>query len=121
MPQARFAALPRPPYYAVVFSSQRNAGDAGDYDAVSRRMAELAMQQPGYLGVESARDPEGFGITVSYWDSEDAIRAWRQQIEHVAARERGRRDWYEGFEVRVARVERAYGWSDGSATTTPVR
>lgn len=102
------AITPAPPYYAVVFTSQRTAPDP-DYDAMAARMVELAARQPGYLGVESVRDATGLGITVSYWDSEAAIAAWKRQVDHVAARERGRRDWYRQYRVRVARVERDYG------------
>ena len=105
-----FADLPEPPYYAVVFSSRRNDDDAEGYAAAAERMLELAAQQPGYLGVESARDATGFGITVSYWRDEAAIRAWKRQAEHAATRARGRADWYERYQLRVARVERAYGW-----------
>lgn len=103
-----FADTPEPPYYAVIFASQRTAGDLG-YAAMAERMVELAASQPGYLGIESVRDPGGFGITVSYWTSEEAIFEWRANAEHLAAQERGRTTWYEGFELRVARVERAYG------------
>ncbi len=104
-----FAKLPPPPYYAVVFSSQRRDGDNG-YGATSDRMVELAQQQPGFLGVESTRGDDGFGITVAYWDSEAAIKAWRLHAEHTLARERGRAEWYRHFELRIAKVERAYGW-----------
>jgi heme-degrading monooxygenase HmoA len=105
-----FAMLPAPPYYAVVFSSQRrDDGDGNGYGATAQRMVELAAQQPGYLGVESARGGDGFGITVSYWASEADILAWRRHAEHTLARERGRTQWYEHFELRVAKVERAYG------------
>ena len=103
-----FARTPAPPYYAVVFTSQRRDGDQG-YGATADRMGELAAQQPGYLGVESVRDASGLGITVSYWESEAAILAWRRHAEHTLARERGRTEWYEHFELRVAKVERAYG------------
>ena len=103
-----FASTPKPPYYAVIFSNQRrHDGDKG-YGATAERMVELAAQQPGYLGVESVRGEDGFGITVSYWESEAAILAWRRHAEHTLARERGRSEWYEHFELRVARVERAY-------------
>lgn len=111
MSASGFASLPKPPYYAVIFSSRRNANDDAGYGAMAARMVELAQQQPGFLGVESTRGDDGFGITVAYWDSEDAIRAWRQHAEHTAAREQGRRDWYDHFELRVAKVERAYGWN----------
>lgn len=111
-----FARLPQPPYYAVIFSSRRNARDDEGYGATAQRMVELATQQPGFLGVESTRGGDGFGITVAYFDSEDAIRGWKLHAEHAAAREQGRRDWYEHFEVRVAKVERAYGWDSGTGT-----
>jgi heme-degrading monooxygenase HmoA len=106
-----FADLPAPPYYAVVFSSSRRDGDGDDgYAAAADRMVELAREQPGFLGVESTRGAHGFGITVSYWESEEAIRAWRLHAEHAATREQGRARWYAHFEIRIAKVERAYGW-----------
>jgi heme-degrading monooxygenase HmoA len=110
---APFAPRPDPPYYAVIFASQRRSAadaDADGYGHTAERMVALAAGQPGYLGVESARGDDGFGITVSYWQSLEAIAAWRRQIEHAAARDRGRSHWYEGYELRISRVERAYGW-----------
>ncbi|MGO4551449.1 antibiotic biosynthesis monooxygenase [Lysobacter sp. 2RAF19] len=104
-----FARLPEPPYYAVIFSSLRNGEDEAGYAAASDRMLELAALQPGYLGAESTRGSDGFGITVSYWASESAIAAWKHQAEHAATRNYGRKHWYEHFELRVAKVERAYG------------
>ena len=104
-----FARLPDPPYYAVIFSSQRNDHDEAGYSDTAARMFELVQEQPGFLGAESTRGPDGFGITVAYFESEEAIAAWRRNADHTAARERGRRDWYEHFELRIARVERAYG------------
>lgn len=102
------ATTPTPPYYAVIFTSQRTTDDEG-YGQMATRMVELASQQPGYLGMESVRNASGLGITVSYWSSEEAIRAWRANAEHKLAQERGRSNWYEHFEVRIAKVERAYG------------
>jgi heme-degrading monooxygenase HmoA len=103
-----FAHPPEPPYYAVIFSTQRANGDNG-YGQMAERMVELARQQPGFLGVESARGSDGFGITVSYWSSEAAIAAWKANVEHLAAQEMGKRAWYAHYELRVAKVERAYG------------
>lgn len=108
---ASFATLPKPPYYAVIFSSQRTDQDDAGYGAAAQRMVELAAQQPGYLGVESTRGDDGFGITVSYWTDEASILAWKRNLEHSAIRERGRQHWYAQFELRVTRVERAYGWT----------
>lgn len=104
-----FAQTPTPPYYAVIFTSQRRAADSvGGYDAMAERMVELAAQQPGFLGIESSRNAEGFGITVSYWASPEAISAWKANAEHRVAQENGQRFWYRHYELRVARVERAY-------------
>lgn len=104
------ARTPEPPYYAVIFTSRRTGGDRG-YDAMARRMEELAARRDGFLGLESARGADGRGITVSYWRDEAAIRAWKQDAEHLQAQRRGRETWYEAYEVRIARVERAYGFS----------
>lgn len=105
----RFAQTPAPPYYAVIFTSQRSEVEAG-YEATAERMEQLAAGQPGYLGMEATRDAQGLGITVSYWASEQAILAWKHELEHRAARQQGREAWYTQYELRVARVERAYGW-----------
>jgi heme-degrading monooxygenase HmoA len=102
----KIAPTPNPPYYAVIFTSLRNQGDAG-YAEMSDRMVELAMQQPGYLGHESARD--GIGITVSYWRSPEDIRNWKMNTEHLMAQKQGREKWYADFKVRICKVEREYG------------
>jgi heme-degrading monooxygenase HmoA len=106
---AKPACTPEPPYHAVIFTSVRTDGDRG-YGAVADRMVELAARQPGFLGIESVRDPAtGLGITVSYWTGEDAIRAWREEAEHRVAQETGKAVWYSDYQMRIAKVERAYG------------
>lgn len=105
-----FAQTPKPPYYAVIFSARRRQGDSG-YAETATRMAELAARQPGYLGMEHARDEAGFGITVAYFESEAAIRDWKRNLEHIAAQEKGRSTWYSHYEIRVAKVERAYNFT----------
>jgi heme-degrading monooxygenase HmoA len=104
------AEQPEPPYFAVIFANQRTAADPEGYEAMADAMVELARRQPGYLGIESTRGPDGFGITVSYWADESSIAAWRADVDHTAARELGRERWYEHYSLRVARVERAYGF-----------
>ncbi|WP_088317233.1 antibiotic biosynthesis monooxygenase [Kineosporia sp. R_H_3] len=110
MTDETFARLPEPPYWAVVFSSRRRTGPDDGYAAAARRMVDLAATYDGFLGIESARDGDGFGITVSYWSSPEAVLAWKHDAEHTATREQGRAAWYDHYELRVARVERAYGW-----------
>ena len=100
------AQTPDPPYYAVIFTSLRTDFEEG-YGATSDRMIELAAEQPGFLGVESARDADGLGITVSYWESEEAIANWRRNAEHRVAQANGLEKWYAEFFTRVAKVERA--------------
>ena len=107
----RPADLPEPPYYAVVFASTRTPGDNG-YEETAERMAELGAKQPGFLGIDTARGPDGFGITVSYWRDEESIAAWRRDAEHTLARKRGHDTWYESVAVHVAKVERRYGFTD---------
>lgn len=104
----KLADTPRPPYYAVIFTSLRTEGELG-YEKMAERMVEIASTQSGFLGVESARAESGLGITVSYWESLDAISAWKRHAEHQVAQRRGRESWYSEFEVRIAKVERAYG------------
>ncbi|MFM2056267.1 MAG: hypothetical protein RLY71_652 [Pseudomonadota bacterium] len=106
-PATAFARTPEPPYVAVIFTSLRTALDAAGYATMADRMVELAAQQPGFLGVESVRDAQGFGITVSYWTTLEAIAAWKMNLEHQGAQQAGRSAWYEHFELRVAKVERA--------------
>jgi heme-degrading monooxygenase HmoA len=101
--------LPKPPYYIVAFASQRRDGDHG-YGAMADQIGDLAVRQPGYLGIESARDADGFGITNSYWTDEASIRAWKAEVDHLSAQTMGRRDWYQTYAVRVGRIERAYGF-----------
>ena len=106
--------LPEPPYWAVIFSNQRRRDNPeleAAYDSTAARMVELAQGRAGYLGIDSVRGADGFGITVSYWRDLDDIASWRRELEHAAARERGRRDWYDGYELRVAQVMRGYDWS----------
>lgn len=107
-----FPKLPAPPFYAVIFSSSRTPGDNG-YAEMSERMVELASTQAGFLGAESVRGSDGFGITVSYWRSAEDIANWRKHAEHRVAQETGRALWYEHYELRVARVERAYSKKAG--------
>jgi heme-degrading monooxygenase HmoA len=104
------AKTPEPPYYAVVFTSSRTEADEEGYQRMAETMEQLAATQPGYLGIESARGADGLGITVSYWASLDAIRAWRENAEHRVAQRLGKERWYRAYELRVCRVERAYGF-----------
>jgi heme-degrading monooxygenase HmoA len=110
---AAIAATPPAPYYAVIFTSLRRASPEGvddGYGAMAEAMMALAARQPGYLGVEGAR--EALGITVSYWASLEAIAAWKQVGEHLVAQKLGRQDWYGAYKTRVCRVERDYGFGD---------
>jgi heme-degrading monooxygenase HmoA len=98
---------PDPPYYAVIFTSHRSA-DGGGYEETARRMFDLAAKQPGFLGYDTAADE--LGITVSFWADEAAIAAWKRDADHAYAQYEGRTRWYDAYEIRVARVERAYGF-----------
>jgi heme-degrading monooxygenase HmoA len=99
------AATPQPPYYAVIFTSIRTDVDNG-YEETSLRMIELARLQEGFLGYESAKSE--VGITVSYWKDLESIKKWKANVEHRIAQERGKKEWYSSYKVRIARVEREY-------------
>ena len=99
---------PPPPYYAVIFTSLRTEGDRG-YGAMAEKMELLAAQQPGFLGIESARTANGLGITVSYWKDLESIARWKANTEHQVAQSAGKSTWYQDFQLRIAKVEREYG------------
>ncbi len=99
------AKTPKPPYYAVIFSSIRTEED-NEYSETADRMVELAKKQDGFLGVESARNE--IGITVSYWRDLKSIKSWKENTEHSIVREKGRNKWYKTFKTRIAKVERDY-------------
>lgn len=97
----------RPPYYAVIFTTLLT-DNLEDYLETAERMEILAKEQEGYLGIESARNE--VGITISYWKDLDAITRWKHHIEHSEARERGRAQWYQQYQLRICKVEREYGF-----------
>lgn len=103
--QSVIASTPRPPYYAVIFTSELNANIQG-YGEMADKMVALAQQQTGFLGFESARSE--LGITVSYWADLAAIKSWKQNAEHLVAQKLGRELWYKAFKTRIALVERDY-------------
>ena len=102
------ATTPDPPYFAVVFASQRAGVDHAEYDAMAETLERIAREQPGFLGIESVRDASGFGITVSYWKDEASIAAWKKHALHREAQSAGKSRWYLDYALRVCHVERAY-------------
>ena len=103
------AKTPKPPYYAVIFTTIRTDIDEG-YLKTAERMEEIAKLQKGYLGIESVRSD--IGITVSYWDSLEAIKKWKHNTEHTLARELGRKLWYQKYQLRICKVEHDYGFEN---------
>ncbi|CAG9623325.1 antibiotic biosynthesis monooxygenase family protein [Sutcliffiella rhizosphaerae] len=106
---------PHAPYFSVIFTSQRTDGDNG-YEKMAQLMVELAEKQPGFLGIESARDNH-LGITVSYWRSLEDIKLWKENSAHKIAQQKGKEEWYENYSVRICKVERDYffGSTEGDA------
>ncbi|MDG1732565.1 MAG: antibiotic biosynthesis monooxygenase [Thalassotalea sp.] len=100
-----FANTPKPPYYAVIFTSTLKGQDPS-YESVAERMVELAQLEPGFLGIESARNE--IGITVSYWRDLASIKQWKSNAEHKIAQQQGKHDWYTSYKVRICLVERDY-------------
>lgn len=94
--------------YAVIFSSERNDKDHSGYEKMASRMVELAKNQKGFLGIESARDSSGIGITISYWETLEDIQNWKINDEHLIAQQRGKSDWYKSFKIKICKIEREY-------------
>jgi heme-degrading monooxygenase HmoA len=103
----KFAPANLESHYAVIFTSQHSDNYEG-YEETALRMLELAQQMPGYLGVESVGDESGFGITISYWQDLASIKNWRKNSEHKQAQAKGKSDWYKHYEIRIAKISRAY-------------
>ncbi len=97
------------PYYAVIFTSIRTEGDDEGYAKMAQQMEALAKQQPGFLGFESAR--EELGVTISYWESLEHIKAWKRHTNHLVAQRKGREEWYQWYRTRICKVEREYEFS----------
>lgn len=102
---SRISQTPKPPYYAVVFTSELT-GDHPEYERMSERMVALCTQQPDFLGAETARDERGVEITVSYWSSLESIQEWKEHAIHRVAQRAGKSDWYDRFATRICKVER---------------
>ncbi|MEQ3498162.1 MULTISPECIES: antibiotic biosynthesis monooxygenase family protein [Tenacibaculum] len=100
----------KPPYYAVIFTTTLSDDTEGYYE-MAEKMDNLAKEQDGYLSVESTRS--NVGITVSYWESLDAIVKWKNNVEHTEARNKGRERWYKKYQLRICKVEREYGFEKG--------
>lgn len=113
----RFAAMPEPPYYAVLFSNQLSDTPEG-YAEMADQMDELAKTMPGYIGRESSRDETGFAMTVSYWTDEAAIAGWKAQVNHAMAQKMGQERWYAHYRLRIARIERQYSGPEGRSDPT---
>ena len=104
------AFTPPAPYYAVIFTSTRTAVE-DNYHDMADRMVQLAQEEEGYLGIESARDADGNGITVSYWRTLDDIKRWKAHTEHMDAQINGRKKWYSSYKVRIVQVQRDYDFN----------
>ncbi|MGZ3768567.1 MAG: antibiotic biosynthesis monooxygenase family protein [Bdellovibrio sp.] len=104
-------------HFAVIFSSQRSNNGNETYESMAEKMISLAKNQQGFLGVESVRDESGYGITISYWESEEDINAWRANSEHQLAQQLGRNQWYDWFKVRVCKVECEYEFLNPKTST----
>lgn len=109
---SRFAEGLTPPYYAVIFTAQQSDDIAG-YPEMAEAMVRLAGEQDGFLGIESTRDATGLGVTVSYWRDEAAVAGWRAHAKHLLAQKLGKDRWYSRYELRVAKVDRAYAGPEG--------
>lgn len=103
----RSVNTPRPPYYAAIFTSLRNQVEEG-YEEMNELTFRLVHEQPGFLGAESFRNEQGFGVTIAYFRTVEDIHQWKIQKDHLKAQELGRKKWYDHYKVRICRVEHDY-------------
>ncbi len=97
-----------PPYYVVVFTSRRTEVDDG-FSVLDAKLYEKAQTYPGFLGMNSFRVADGWGVALVYWKTLENIDAWRRDEQYRAAKEKGRTVWYSDFWVEICRVEQSYG------------
>lgn len=101
---SEIAKTPKAPYYAVIFTSIRTSGDNG-YAKVGDEIDNIVSKQKGFLGVESVRDKDGFGLTISYWDSLESINEWKYNVPHMEAKDMAKKMWYSKYMIRICKVE----------------
>ncbi|MFT5750576.1 MAG: heme-degrading monooxygenase HmoA [Flavobacteriales bacterium] len=97
----------KPPYYAVIFTTKQTAVTAG-YTETTDHMEALAKEHAGYLGMDHARSE--IGITISYWETLEDIARWKAQRDHLKAQQKGIKEWYEHYTVKICKVERVYSF-----------
>lgn len=98
----------QPLFYAVIFTSKLTGVAIEDYERNAAKMEDLCAQQPGFLGMDSARSE--VGITVCYWQSLADIENWRSHLDHKSVQEKGIEIWYESYDVKVCLVEKHYSF-----------
>jgi heme-degrading monooxygenase HmoA len=108
MSASEITRTPKPPYYAVIFTSMRTEGDNG-YEEMAEKMFALASQQEGFIGAESVRSEDGYGMTVCYWQTLEGIKRWKLDAQHQLAQQMGRERWYRHYRTRICKVEEDYG------------
>ena len=109
LPVLGWGSTPEPPYYVAIFTSQRSE-DIEGFEAMAERMVELVRQQPGFLAMDSASGANGIDIVIAYWKDEESIGKWKQHVQHLKAQKLGRQRWMKSYQVRIGKVERAYGF-----------
>lgn len=91
------------PYYAVIFISQTITDDAA-FNAMQTLVAEKLASAKGLLGMDRHRTANGLGFSISYWDSLESIRAWRDEKTHARGQKEARDKWYSSYTIRVCQV-----------------
>jgi heme-degrading monooxygenase HmoA len=109
LPVLGWGKTPEPPYYVAIFTSQLSE-DVEGFEAMAERLVERVREQPGFLAMDSVEGANGIGIIIAYWKDEESIRKWKQHLEHLKAQKLGRERWFKSYQVRIGRVERAYGF-----------
>jgi heme-degrading monooxygenase HmoA len=92
--------------------------DQAEYERTFSRMLELVSQMPGFLGIDGYAGEDGTELAVARFESDEAVKAWKQHPEHLETQERGRRNFFAAHDITVAEVLRHYEWSAAAAAAT---
>ena len=102
--------------YLIIFEVYPHASQKDRYFELAAQLRETLLKQPGFVHVERFQSliDEGKILSLSCWESEDAIAAWRTHAEHMIVQKEGKDRIFDSYRLRVAQVVRDYDFSSAT-------
>jgi len=96
---------------AVIFEVWPKADHKQDYLDTAQGLKARLEAAPGFISIERFESlvESGKILSLSFFESEEAVAAWRNTLEHRKAQVQGRRVYFENYRLRIASVQRDYG------------